>query len=112
VLKTRSAQEVTTIRIVRMLAGVIMATAACSQDFGARAKAECESAYQQIARIDAAMSDEERRVEDAGRERALAQVSPRDPVQAAETKVRDDEATRLRWVKACIAARARRGLSQ
>lgn len=106
--------EVTTMRIVRMLAGatVIMATAACSQDFGERAKAECESAYQQIARIDAAMSDEERRVEDAGRERALAQASPRDPVQAAETKVRDDEAKRLRWVKACIAARARRGQSQ
>jgi hypothetical protein len=99
-------------RIVRMLAGatVIMATAACSQDFGERAKAECESAYQQIARIDAAMSDEERRVEEPGRERALAQISP--PVQTAETKVRDDEAKRLRWVKACIAARARRGQSQ
>ena len=95
-------------RIVRMLAGaaVIMATAACSQDFGARAKAECESAYQQIARIDAAMSDEERRVEDAGRERALTQISP---VPATETTARDPEAKRLRWVKACIAARARRG---
>ncbi|MGH9313090.1 MAG: hypothetical protein ACRD1S_07815 [Vicinamibacterales bacterium] len=93
-----------------------------SEDFGAKLRRECESAYRQIVQITekeneashaasqreyqrryASMSATEKAAEDAAYQRATAGMEPKSERSQTEERVSNEE---RRWVKACITNRA------